>query len=301
MEIAAFVLYPARLEGNMGRNGLAMQAESSVRCRPSEKGFALVLAILSLMLLTFLGLTLALTTSTELQIATNYRWSRQAFYNAEAGIEAAKVLLANSPSWVNLLPPQRTGPQQWAPTVLPALPTQPVWPTAGRDFESRGCDRRGGEGYGVVLNGTLPTGAAFRAENVSTFLGQPLNGAFTLWVRRDLQLGTPAGTLQDDGTNPPTTLVLTAEGVAPYTAVGGAATAFAKANQARQLLEVSLTLGQGNVCKQFGGQRGAAPSGENFDPCSVLAAGAGGSLAGAFGNQAGRVGGVGDLASTGAK
>ena len=43
-----------------------------------ESGFALVLAILSLMLLTFLGLTLATTTSTELQIATNYRWSQQA-------------------------------------------------------------------------------------------------------------------------------------------------------------------------------------------------------------------------------
>ena len=56
-----------------------------------EGGFALILAILSLMLLTFLGLTLAATTSTELQIATNYRWSQQALYNAEAGIEAARV------------------------------------------------------------------------------------------------------------------------------------------------------------------------------------------------------------------
>jgi len=50
--------------------------------RRSERGFALILAILSLMLLTFLGLTLATTTSTELQIATNYRWSQQALYNA---------------------------------------------------------------------------------------------------------------------------------------------------------------------------------------------------------------------------
>ena len=59
-----------------------------------QAGFALILAILSLMLLTFLGLTLAATTSTELQIATNYRWSQQALYNAEAGLEAAKLLLA---------------------------------------------------------------------------------------------------------------------------------------------------------------------------------------------------------------
>ena len=64
--------------------------------RPGERGFALVLAILSLMLLTFLGLTLATTTSTELQIATNYRWSQQALYNAEAGIEAARIILAKA-------------------------------------------------------------------------------------------------------------------------------------------------------------------------------------------------------------
>ena len=63
--------------------------------RRGERGFALILAILSLMLLTFLGLTLATTTSTELQIATNYRWSQQALYNAEAGLEAARIVLSD--------------------------------------------------------------------------------------------------------------------------------------------------------------------------------------------------------------
>jgi len=50
--------------------------------RGHERGFALILAILALMLLTFLGLTLATSTSTELRIATNYRWNQQALYNA---------------------------------------------------------------------------------------------------------------------------------------------------------------------------------------------------------------------------
>jgi Tfp pilus assembly protein PilX len=36
-----------------------------------ESGFALIMALLSLMLLTFLGLTLAVSTSTETQIANN--------------------------------------------------------------------------------------------------------------------------------------------------------------------------------------------------------------------------------------
>ncbi len=51
-----------------------------------EQGFALVLAILALLLLTFLGLTLAVNTTTELQIATNFKWSQQALFNAEAGV-----------------------------------------------------------------------------------------------------------------------------------------------------------------------------------------------------------------------
>ena len=83
------------------------------RGRSRQAGFALILAILSLMLLTFLGLTLAATTSTELQIATNYRWSQQALYNAEAGLEAAKLLLAQiarvDGDFRNILPTRARG------------------------------------------------------------------------------------------------------------------------------------------------------------------------------------------------
>jgi hypothetical protein len=74
------------------------------------------------MLLTFLGLTMAATTSTELQIATNYRWSQQALYNAEAGLEAARVVLANvstaSNGWLGVLPTKRT--TEWAAGAAPA-------------------------------------------------------------------------------------------------------------------------------------------------------------------------------------
>ena len=69
-----------------------MRDERSRR-RDGQSGFALILAIMCLLLLTFLGLTLAASTTTELQIATNYRWSEQAFYNAEAGLEVAKAYL----------------------------------------------------------------------------------------------------------------------------------------------------------------------------------------------------------------
>jgi len=266
-----------------------------------EKGFALVLAILALMLLTFLGLTLATTTSSELQIATNYRWSQQALYNAEAGMEAGKLILAATPVWLGLVPPDRSTP--WT-AGTGSVPT----PWAGgalRNFEQRGCTGdRGGQGYGVVLFAPAPpgTGAAVRWENVSTFMvpTQPLNGAFTIWVRREL-LSRNDGTFVDDPSSPLTNLVLTVEGVAPYTGTGGAAGNFMRANQARRVLEMTWTLLVGKPCRQLSGQKGQGPTGENFDPCSTLSEGAGGSLASAFGASANRVGGVGGLIGTGAQ
>ena len=96
--------------------------------RTGERGFALILAILSLMLLTFLGLTLATTTSTELQIATNYRWSQQALYNAEAGLEAARIVLSNEADIA-------TG---WT-TLLPTVRGRHL--AAGSGAGARGCDR----------------------------------------------------------------------------------------------------------------------------------------------------------------
>src|SRR5512139_849799 len=130
--------------------------------RRGEQGFALILAILSLMLLTFLGLTLATTTSTELQIATNYRWSQQALYNAEAGLDAARVILSSpglvdaSTGWRLTLPAVRTSPSQW---VIGAAPP-PIEAATGRDFHMQDCDTRGGMGYGRVL-----TDGVVRYEN----------------------------------------------------------------------------------------------------------------------------------------
>ena len=89
--------------------------------RPGQQGFALVVAILALMLLTFLGLTLAATTSTELQIAANHRWSAQAYYNAEAGIELGKRVLMNA-NWPQLVWTSRTST---APDFLPGPPPNP--------------------------------------------------------------------------------------------------------------------------------------------------------------------------------
>ncbi len=261
-----------------------------------EEGFALILAILSLMLLTFLGLTLATTTSTELQIATNYRWSQQALYNAQAGLEAAKLLLSNvartGGNWGLLVPGARTA--SWVPPVNnqnPGAPLAPpsaiVPPPLGRDYERSNCTPgdRSGIGYGVVLRAPDPISATpTRWENVSSFMGKGLNGAFTVWVRREV---VPAndGSFTDDASGAPTALVITSEGVAPFI---GASTAFTRASQATQVIELTLALVTvDKKCRQPVGQEGSGPSGENFDTCSKLTAGAGGSLGRVFGGQAG--------------
>jgi len=255
--------------------GRAME-ERSFEGRRGERGFALVLAILSLMLLTFLGLTMATTTSTELQIATNYRWSQQAVYNAEAGLEAARVVLANvadiNAQWSGQLPPARTA--WWDP----APPTGAAGPVVGRDYERWDCDERGaGIGYGVVV-----ADATQRYENVTTFAGETLNGAFTIWIRRPL-LTNNAGQFSEDSSEN-SRLIIVAEGVAPYT---GAGDAFTRARQAVRVLETRFTLGlskAGEPCGQgAGGQEGVSPMGENFNPCVNITPGAAGTLGDVFG------------------
>jgi hypothetical protein len=259
--------------------------------RTGEQGFALVLAILSLMLLTFLGLTMATTTSTELQIATNYRWSQQALYNAEAGLEAARIVLSRTATdedrWRLLLPGVRTSPAVWAQGAAPP----PVDSVVGRDFYRSDCDDRAGVGYGRVLVDATTT----RYENQSVFDGHALNGAFTIWVRRGLLVDN-AGQYRDAADD--AVAIVVAEGVAPYT---GAGDAFTRARQAVRVLETRVALAlvpEGDPCLgAYQGQEGGSPFGENFyGGCAPVTAGRGGSLEGAFGDAS-----SGDLSATGVR
>ncbi len=267
--------------------------EDRVVQKPGERGFALVLAILSLMLLTFLGLTMATTTSTELQIATNYRWSQQALYNAEAGLDAARIVLSNvaSPTtqWQDNLPTARTTP--WNP-VTPSGPAGTVTP-GQRDHERWECDARGaGMGYGLVL----VDAAAQRYENVTAFESQTLNGAFTIWIRRPLVVNNAGQYWDYSASN--SELVIVAEGVAPY---AGATDAFVRSHQAVRVLETHFTLAlgkQGEPCGlgRLQGQEGGSPMGENYNPCVNVTPGAAGTLGPVFGPEenpdAGTLGGL---------
>jgi hypothetical protein len=206
--------------------------------RRTESGFALILAILALLLLTFLGLTLTATTSTEMQIANNYRYAQQALYNAEAGLAVGQRELRTFASWLPLLPGVRPiGGMGSLPGVLSTL--RPG--TSGeqnRSFENSTCDGVAGQGYGLVLDVFKYT-APF--QNFTTYLGQPsLQGTFTLWVRRKT-LFDNAGQAYDDTSN--TDLIMTSEGTAPYVIAGTTfAGTVAQTNRARRILETTVHL-----------------------------------------------------------
>jgi hypothetical protein len=238
--------------------------------RSAESGFAMILAILALMLLTMLGLTLAVTTSTELQIATNYRWSQQAYYNAEAGLEVAKRHLTEVP-FVVVMPAARTQTYDvlagmGACTAASGGASCPVWAgrvkpgETSRNFENADCDSYAYEGYGVVLDDVTQ---ATPFQNVSQYAGKQLSGTFTIWVRRGT-IANPDGTIQDDVA--PDQVVVTVEGTAPNTVTN----AQQIRGRAIRMIEVKLHRIDPGDCGNRPDQTGGGPSGNGSDSCTPV-------------------------------
>jgi hypothetical protein len=240
-----------------------LRMRDSLRTRRHESdGFALILAILALMLLTTLGLTLAATTSTEIQIATNYKWSQQALYNAEAGLETGKRMLQRTDMvWSTILPAARPG--FWT-TAAPASAPSAPYTGATRNFENGSCDvRGGGQGYGAVLNN-----GALVLEDVTDVpapISRSVRGAFTLWIRR-VTVTNNDGTFSDSAKDDE--LVLTSEGSAPYTDVAAADAQFVAANRAIRVMEMTMTQTPGRECGTRAGQEGGGSGGAGFGACS---------------------------------
>lgn len=65
-----------------------------------ERGAALILVLIMMLLLTILGATLLTSSTTDLQIAGNYRNNEEAFYNADTAIENAQI--GNLPGGENI-------------------------------------------------------------------------------------------------------------------------------------------------------------------------------------------------------
>lgn len=69
----------------------------------NEDGTALILALMSMMLLTALGATVMMVSRTETAIANNYRNSQEALYAADAAIERVVQDLLMVPRWNDIL------------------------------------------------------------------------------------------------------------------------------------------------------------------------------------------------------
>jgi hypothetical protein len=150
------------------------------------------------------------------------------------------------------------------------------WGNPSRNFENWECDARGnGVGYGAVLDDGGPAGPH---QYRTTFFGNDLMGATTLWVRRptwhnmDGTLTDFNTTVDPDGDD---VVILTAEGIAPYT--GSAATmASTVSNRAVQVVEVVLRLRTStstDPCGTRGGQSGGGAEGAGFGGCKGITAG----------------------------
>ncbi len=82
-------------------------SDRNTRTRPArwrdERGIALIVALMSLLLLTALGLSLLLNTQTETMIAGNFSTSEEALYAADAGVERSMEDLLTVPDWNTIL------------------------------------------------------------------------------------------------------------------------------------------------------------------------------------------------------
>lgn len=69
----------------------------------NERGVAMIIALLSVLLLTALGLGVLMTTATEATITTNFRDGGEAMYAADAGVERVLQDLLTVPDWNRVL------------------------------------------------------------------------------------------------------------------------------------------------------------------------------------------------------
>ncbi len=76
-----------------------MTLKPEIRDLKSDRGMAIVFVMLLMLLLSALGVALALTTSSERQVSASYGMGAETFYAADAGFERALLDLSMTPDW----------------------------------------------------------------------------------------------------------------------------------------------------------------------------------------------------------
>jgi hypothetical protein len=93
----------------------------------AQQGSALIIALMSMMLLTALGAAVVMVTNTETMIAANYRNGQEALYAADAGVERVVQDLLMVPRWNDIL----SGSEQSA-FIDGSMSVQKILPAGGR-------------------------------------------------------------------------------------------------------------------------------------------------------------------------
>jgi hypothetical protein len=203
-----------------------------------NEGSAFVISILVLFVLSVLGIALMLTTTTEKDIAINYRWGEQAFFNADAALEYGKNVLAAhllaEGDFNEILPPPRPDitvdfDADWGealPEPPPCSPSSPGW-RAYPYFVDRCPPGGGGPCVRVYIGKVLqrpdqtPLLNDFRVPGASVpgdLDGDgvaDIEGTFTIWVRRPIVGTQDYGLAGANGEEMNDRVILTAEGTAP--------------------------------------------------------------------------------------
>lgn len=91
-----------------------------------EKGMVLVVGLLLIVVLSLLGTTAVMTSTTDMKISANYKTSNQAFYAAEAGVEEARERLRGSDADANYAGDPAASPSlNWSAYILTATSLPP--------------------------------------------------------------------------------------------------------------------------------------------------------------------------------
>lgn len=198
--------------------------------RYSSAGSAFVISILVLFVLTVLGLALMLTTTAEKDISVNYRWSEMAFFNADAGLEYGKNVLAGyvlrDGDFRNALPPARTSADMNNPPEALCSPSNP----GCRDYQFNipqggvrlyiGRVLRDANGRVLQYDFRNPTAGDLRGD-IDADGVMDVSGSVTIWVRRPISGNADYGALGTSTADRHDKAIITAEGVAPNYEGGG--------------------------------------------------------------------------------
>ena len=168
--------------------------EAVNRRRCSERGIALIIVLLSMLLLSALGIALSLTTSTETQIAASYRRSTETFYAADAGAARAIHDLALVGDWTDVLSGGETS------TFVDGAPGPRVLPD-GSPFDMTTHTMRRGL-FGLALLGLVvsPREAAAQLDPL-LFLKRPYGTTATSTVKPNVLVAVDTAIRMQRDTN----------------------------------------------------------------------------------------------------